>query len=512
MWSNRRTQKLNHESNEKATDRGLGLVIRGSEDPGAGNPGGRGAGGVDAFSGKHQIGGTMTPYANHITSPGSCVMNLKHVVFLIIFCLSIAGVCRAADEKLDLETLDAATLRIMVQTLLRQNKRLHEKVDRLKIELREAKNQGADRTEGVTQTAPNFVHGAYLVGDRIKGRAQLDQMRFEQFNLMYVMAGPRWKPEDFEMSDEAVMTKLVKGHAYPTGDRGSALIPELIERAHRKNVAVLLSIPGREQFNPVVGDRRKRALFARVMAGFVKKYHFDGIEIDWEHTLDVDQHIALMGALREALDALEQGDSPRKYYVTTALHTFLRYSEAQATELVRHVDWINLMTYDMGGGVWGHVPSHNTPLDQMKKALDRWSIFPKDKLCIGLANYGFRYHGILPGERSEVVLKQKGRYFSYTELPGLLKEGWKETYDATAQAPYYISPNRDGFVTIDNRRSLNQKLKWVFKERFRGVFWWEFHIDYFPPAQNQKYAHHPLMDPVTDAIAKKQSKALPNWE
>ncbi len=349
----------------------------------------------------------------------------------------------------------------------------------------------------------SFVHATYVVGGRIKSRKQLDHIRFDQFNFIYVMAAPPWRADDFKLAENDVMDKLARNHSYPTGDSGLALVPELISLAHLKQVKVLLSIPGSEQFNPIAEDSHKRVLFAKVMAAFVKKYDYDGIEIDWEHTIKVEPHTALMQDLRSALSSLknEAGSPSRQYYLTTALNSNRKYSRAQAQGLSLCVDWINIMTYDMGGGIWGRVPSHNTPLDQMKTTLqEKWSAFSPDKLCIGLANYGFYYKGILPGQKSAASLKEKGRYFSYTELPALLKAGWQESYDTAAEAPYYFSPDKTEFVTIDNNLSHSRKLEWVSNEKFRGVFWWEFYHDYFPPAGSLKYASHPLIDHVTDTI------------
>lgn len=364
-----------------------------------------------------------------------------------------------------------------------------------------------------TDNRQPFVHATYLVGDRIKDLKQLEQTRFEQFNFMYVMAAPPWKADDFDMSENDVMNKLLRDYSYPTAGTGRALVPELISRAHRKKVKLLLSIPGSKQFNPIASDTRKRALFAQVMAAFVKKYDYDGIEIDWEHTVNVDQHTALMEDLRNALSSLNRnaGSPSRKYYLTTALQSYRKYSKTQAQRLSRSVDWINIMTYDMGGGIWGRAPSHNTPLDEMERILrDNWSEFAPDKICIGLANYGFLYKGISPGQKSETSLKEKGRYFSYTELPTLLKGGWQESYDTRAEAPYYFSPDKTNFVTIDNNRSHSRKLEWVFKEHYRGVFWWEFHCDYFPPVEGLEYATHPLIDPVTETIKTFEQNSVEN--
>lgn len=57
------------------------------------------------------------------------------------------------------------------------------------------------------------------------------------------------------------------------------------------------------------------------------------------------------------------------YTITTALHSWQIYDKELADKLVANVDWINIMTYDMGGGIWGNIPKHNTPLDKIKKEL-----------------------------------------------------------------------------------------------------------------------------------------------
>jgi len=296
----------------------------------------------------------------------------------------------------------------------------------------------------------------------------------------------------------------MRNYAYPPGDSGEALIPDFIARAHHRNVKVLLSIQGsaQGQFVPVARDDRKRALFARVMAAFVRKYGYDGIEIDWEHTIDIVQHARLMADLRHALSAAAEaeGRGPQTYYLTTALNTCHAYPPELAQRLCSSVDWVNLMTYDMGGGNWGSVPLHNTPLDKMQEAMTKWAVFPPHKICIGLANYGYRYKGLFPGQKSETSLKVNGRSISFKELQTLVESGWTESYAAAAEAPYYFSPDKTEFVTIDSERSLSRKMEWVFQMKYRGVFWWEFHHDYFPPDSDHTQARHPLIDSVSNAI------------
>ncbi|QHI70666.1 glycosyl hydrolase family 18 protein [Tichowtungia aerotolerans] len=346
-----------------------------------------------------------------------------------------------------------------------------------------------------------FIHSIYVVGDSISSRSQLDQTRFDWFDIMYVMASPMWEASDFDKPETDVVQKMVRNHSYSEGDFGCSLVPELIARAHFDGTKVLLSILGDEEYNLVAEDPERRRKFARVISSFVAKYNFDGVDVDWEHTLDLELHIALLTDLRAALDELGKPTVLRNYFLTTAIHSWRKYTCEQASRLCGVIDWVNVMTYDMGGGIWGKTPSHNAPLDKIKKDLKNWRMFPSNKICIGLANYGFYYRGILPGEMSDVPLGEKnGRYFDYTELTSLVSNGWTESYDFCAEAPYYYSPDKTEFVTIDNSHSLQLKLEWALQCDYRGVFWWEFQSDYFPAEAGFDFARHPLIDPIAERI------------
>lgn len=188
-------------------------------------------------------------------------------------------------------------------------------------------------------------------------------------------------------------------------------------------------------------------------------------------------------------------------YLTTALHSGHRYGLELATNLSAITDWINIMTYDMGGGDWGREASHNTPLDAMKAVLVRWDVFPRQKLCIGLANYAYCYKGIAPNQKN-VSLKDVGYSRSWHQIPELIKAGWFEEYDTVSEVPYYFSPDRTEFLTADNHRSLDRKMEWVKAQNYRGVFWWQFYHDFELPKNGEKYGTHHLIDYVQTQIVK----------
>lgn len=347
--------------------------------------------------------------------------------------------------------------------------------------------------------AQDFIHATYLVGHSLNNAIQVKQIDYRQFQYIYLMAAPKWNQVDFNLPEEEVINKLVTNHQY-IKDQETEVIPLLIEEAHKSGTKVLLSFAG-EGFKERVSPADQQEKFIEMMIRFIDKYGYDGIEIDWESDLSLPLHTEFMTNIRTKLDKLEKEKSNGKHlYLTTALHSWQVYSKELADKLSPSVDWINIMTYDMGGGTWGNVPEHNTPLDKMEKELKNWNVFNRNKLCIGLANYGFIYKGIMPGEKIEGKLDQYGSYFSYNEMLPLLQKGWTEKYDKKSKVSYCFSPDKSEFITMENPKTILTKIEWVTKQQYRGAFWWEFSYDAIPPTDNTDKIRHHLIDVVSQYL------------
>lgn len=341
-----------------------------------------------------------------------------------------------------------------------------------------------------------MVNATYSVLTRLGDTDDVVAKDLDDFDFIYLVASPQWKVEDFDMSQEDIDRKYVEEFSYPD----PALFEKYIDTVHKNGDKVLCSFPGGEFIN-IADSPERRMKFARMMAAFVEKYDYDGIELDWELTVTEDLHLAFMQDIRRALD--EIGDGKRQYWLTTALNFYRNYTEEQARQLCECTDWINIMFYDMGGGTWGTVASHNSPLDVMKDAIPRyWKYFPNEKLHIGFPSYGYCYKGIVPGEKLPEgrTLADCGRSCSYTELPSMLEQGWTEQWDEVAQCSYFFSPDKSEFMTIETRRSMESKIDWVEESGFGGVFWWEYTSDWIRPESPDKKGVHLLMDYVTDRV------------
>ena len=339
----------------------------------------------------------------------------------------------------------------------------------------------------------NLKHSTYVIEGGLKKISFVDRINFRQFDYIYLMAAPNWKSVDFGKSQDEINRILVENHKYAK-DGNLEIVPYFIRKAQENNTRVMISFAG-EGFIDIVKDQAKRERFTTFMTEFVDKYNYDGIEIDWESDLDVNLHCRLMKEIRAKLDKMES-EKGRKLYLTTALHSWRVYSKDLADELARYVDWINIMTYDMGGGIWGNQAGHNTPLNGIERELKNWEVFSKSKLNIGLANYGFRYKGIKPGQKIDGKLDKYGCYFSYNSFLPLLKEGWESEYDNDAKVNYFYSPDRREFVTMENPETIKTKLEWIKQRKYLGVFWWEFSYDAYVPDDAGEYVKHYLIDIV----------------
>ena len=354
-----------------------------------------------------------------------------------------------------------------------------------------------DGSKQVTEQTPDFIHATYYVADWNKSAEEIEQADFETFQFMYVMAAPQWNRLDFSAPMDSVLN-WAEDYTYATQKGGRKWMPQMMTKAQKKGVKVLLSFAG-EGFNPIVEVPEKRERFIAYMAALVEKFGYDGIEIDWESGVELGLHAEFVHGIRLRLNELGKKHN-RYYFLTTALHNWQRYTQALADQVAQDLDWINIMTYDMGGGIWGKVAKHNTPLADIKQDLEHWKVFDKKKLCIGLASYGFHYKGILPEQEVDGKLDRYGKYISYNEFAPFLNQGWTEELDEKQRVNYYFSPDRKEFVTMENRQTIAEKIDWIYKQQYKGVFWWEYHYDFVAPEQADGQGSHVLTDVVKEYL------------
>lgn len=281
----------------------------------------------------------------------------------------------------------------------------------------------------------------------------------------------------------------------PSGDGAIQISPHAIEaslipRAHRAGVRVLVCVQGPAiAFSKVATSPVARSRFAQNLKDFILKYSYDGVDIDWEvpeSQAEVANNVLLMQALRDSLPF------PR-YLVSMATPSEPgHWGEFDFARLTPIVDFYNVMTYDFHGP-WTNHAGHNSPLfsnendpghdgsidDSMNLYLNKLGV-PPDKINLGTAFYGYEFPvGSLHGPCNCDKSTSSRDYGTYIK-PRIGKEGWVQSLDPVAMAPYLVHGNAmPGFITYDDADSTTRKVVYALDVRdLGGVFMWELSEDY----------------------------------
>ncbi|XP_055869384.1 putative chitinase 1 [Biomphalaria glabrata] len=192
-------------------------------------------------------------------------------------------------------------------------------------------------------------------------------------------------------------------------------------KTHNKRLKTLLSVGGSyqtEMFVKVATSESARSQFAYNSAFYVRKWGFDGLDIDWEypHETHKEALTSLIQDLKLAfLEEAELTGSPELLLSLAAPASDEKVKAGyQVNQISQHLDMINLMAYDFYGA-WGRITGFNSPL--YPRASDtrishkhcvEWSVnlwlhlgAPAHKINLGIAAYGQSF--TLDTKRGEVT-------------------------------------------------------------------------------------------------------------
>lgn len=236
---------------------------------------------------------------------------------------------------------------------------------------------------------------------------------------------------------------------------------------------------------------------------------------------DKENYILLLEEIRSELDKLE-AKTGKNYEMSAAINMSHAKTELgiDVPKLFSILDFVNVMTYD-ANGAWSDVSGHQTAL--YDNPADPWagkgftvdsSIqnflklgAPAEKLVVGVAYYtrGWEkvandgpYQDTLPGlfgsatkvnRDADLALGYgakndkpietgnggrhagnwawRNRDLLHAQYPGLV-----EYWDDVAKAPYLYSKESGAFFTYDNKRSIDEKTKYVNANNLGGIITW----------------------------------------
>jgi chitinase len=284
------------------------------------------------------------------------------------------------------------------------------------------------------------------------------------------------------------------------------LEPELITRAHKAGVKVLVCISGPPYlFANINADATLRATFAQNLANFAIANGYDGVDFDYEVPYDQTEATNFTLMVRALRADLLAG----QYLISAAISSSPgSYGVYDFAGLIPLLDFFNVMTYDFHGP-WTNHSGHNSPLylspldpgqeGSLKTSTDNFLFefgVPAAQINLGTAfyGYGFDVDGLWYFCGCQQTLS-----FTYVQMQQMLATGgWTQHVDPLASAPYATNPNTAhiGFLTYDTPASTALKVNYALETRgLGGVFMWEISQDYDGKTQ-------PLMTAMYNAAQK----------
>ena len=296
----------------------------------------------------------------------------------------------------------------------------------------------------------------------------------------------------------------------------------MIDLAHQQGTKVVLSVGGWEtsgNFPQVSADPEKRANFAHWCVQHIKKYGFDGIDIDWEFPgyvrhngtpQDRYNFTFLLQTVRDSLLAYGQ-KAGQQYILSASLPAAAGHlPDIEVQKITAILDYLNIMTYDLFGP-WGTISNHNSALfgpaqgdsarclDGAFKLYHETHGVPAEKinLCVvffgHVFNNGSEIYGAHQGSKNPLFAADDGvRYAEIAEKMDLFERRW----DAKAQAPYLVSKSPAMLISLDDPESVTLKAEYIIRQNARGLVIWPLMGDYSENGQT----------PLLDALYKKFSE------
>jgi len=319
--------------------------------------------------------------------------------------------------------------------------------------------------------------------------------------------------------DYAFWHPLLDGTIAGINPRGDSLIltggkgeTSLVSLAHKNNVKVMLSIGGwedSENFPAVASTQELRTTFAHACLDAIRKFDFDGIDIDWEYpgyaehkgtAADRTNSTAFLATLRDSLDSYGL-QAHKKLFLSAALAATAEHlSGYEVEKLIPVLDMFNVMTYDYNGS-WSVRSGYNSPLyapteaDSLSNIDATFKLFtgvfhvPAAKINLGVPFYGHvfaqctmpggDYHGV----DTTLFPEEDANYYAIVQYTGAYRH-----WDDKAKVPYLVVPSTKTFVSYDDEESVKYKARYVIDQHARGVIIWEITADYMPDGKT------PLLD------------------
>jgi len=276
---------------------------------------------------------------------------------------------------------------------------------------------------------------------------------------------------------------------------GPLLAKEIATRAHAAGKKAILMLGGDDN-SPAIHDAvlNNRAKFVANLVAIMKAYGYDGLDLDWENTIDWGLFQAFATDLRKA------APSAVLTMPIGALNINYDVVDPHIPAIAAQLDRLSIMSYypstSWTGSGW--LSWFNSPLTGEKPAtpvsiassLQRYAAagVPKAKLGMGTSFYATCYNGGItaPDQSTEngVSILGGDNDFMLSDLYGV-NGAYSESariWHAPAQEPYLrlATPERHGcrYVSFEDEQALLAKGAWSIQNGYGGIIIWTINQGY----------------------------------
>ncbi len=315
-------------------------------------------------------------------------------------------------------------------------------------------------------------------------------------------------------------TEVIDDEMKFKNDSSGIVLRSLVEkRKEHPDLKVMIACGGwggSGGFSDMAKAPETRKKFVESVVRFINEYELDGLDIDWEYPglkgignpylpEDKENFTTLMKELRQGLDRI--GEDQLLTFAAAGWERFFHHIELP--KVMKVVDYINIMSYDLAGGGNPYTAHHTnlgwvtmediaeTPAYEMKirDLGDSAEVYSAEKIIaycmengarpeqivIGAAFYGKGWVGV-PPMNNGLYQKAAGAWTgsgSYAAIRENFenKGGFIRHWDPVAKAPFLYHPADSIFISYEDTVSIKLKTRYAADTGLGGIMFWQLGSD-----------------------------------